>query len=227
MKKKCLLLGAVFFLSTVFPLPVSAEQEEYIINIPVTVSDVNQNMPEGTYFTVQIQSNSENAPMPEQTELVICQSGTGVFSSMLFEQAGYYEYSIYQVQHVYDAEIIVDTTVYTVGVLVSQSQDGTLSVETSAWKESGAGKSEVNFQNIYVVTETVTTPEETTAAVTTVNTTTTAVQTSTSVTETTSVLQRLLTPFSPETNDKFRLFLFLLLMGSAGGTGFFLCKKKS
>lgn len=210
MKYCAVTIVIIIFLLFLFPAHVYAESSVVPneINLPVITVDKNDNIPENTIFIVHLDNITDEAPLPDETTLLMQKNENQNFDSILFDKVGYYEYRIWQ-EICPDKNIMTDTTEYRLGVYVIYN-DNKLLNEMALWKEDEKIKIDsIVFENIWQGMETTTeilstTTSETaitTNKITTAVTSTTSARTATSTDDNSNNTNIFKAIFSPQTGQ--------------------------
>lgn len=150
LKKLSYKLLPLLVISLLVSVPVQANEDySCTIAIPVATEVTGKNVPEGTEFSIVLESVEDGNPIPEQTQVVICDTDEASFGPITYTKPGDYQYTIYQekgnVKH-----FVYDPSVFTVTVRVTNDGNGGLSATIWAIKDGEENKvDEVVFENKY------------------------------------------------------------------------------
>lgn len=142
-----------------FPGQAFAEESKCTVTLPVDVEVSGASAPSDTEFEVILTGLDAGEPMPEICSGTVKGSGRIVLGPIEYTVPGDYHYSISQ-KAGNAANYTYDTSVYTVTVRVVNSENGGLTAEVWAVKDSASDKAdEIVFTNEYKVPETPKAPE--------------------------------------------------------------------
>ncbi len=140
-------LAAAVFGAMMFPTAAFA-QASVSVTIPVTVRVSGSGAPSGTEFKLVIEG-VDDAPMPEETTVVVVGSGDASFGPIWYTSPNDYQYRIYQ-ESTSVANYTCDSTVYTVTVEIINDGDDGLTATVVAGKDGTTEKAdEIVFTNTY------------------------------------------------------------------------------
>ena len=149
------------FLAAFLLMPNVADAEGYscTVSIPAEVSVTGESAP-SEKFTVLLEEEGENVPMPEQTEAVIQDSGNVQFGPITYTAPGDYRYRVFQKAGTTE-DFTYDTTAYTVTVRVVNNGNGGLAAEIWAIEDGSQNKTDrITFGNSYKAPEAVKDPQK-------------------------------------------------------------------
>lgn len=124
---------------------VSAEKSIYEAHIPVKVSDVSGEIPEGTVFDVELTA-LDGAPLPEKSSYEVGIGTEFDLGPILFDEPGNFRYTLTESAGD-NEEVVADKTVYEILVTVLY-RDGELVGAVTAANPGSTGKmDEIDFMN--------------------------------------------------------------------------------
>lgn len=146
----CGIMTALTVMSVFTPLGAyAAEDDRSSFYLPVSLSDKNDNIPKDVSFTVRI-SAAEGSPLPEETEITAAAQGDYSFGPIFFDEPGNYEYTVNEIAYD-DDDLVYDSTVYTVEVVVIYDDDDNLASCYVTYRDGSAEKVDrISFVNEYI-----------------------------------------------------------------------------
>lgn len=140
-------IGLAFALAALF-MPVHAEAAETscTVTIPAEVS-VDKTSAPAEEFTLVLEAEDENTPMPEKSEITVSGNKKAEFGPITYTVPDDYSYKVYQKAGT-EKNFTYDKCVYTVTVRVVNDSEGGLGAEIWAIRDGAANKTDkISFSN--------------------------------------------------------------------------------